>query len=629
MPSAKSFGEEPQDLVARGPRRLARRVDEMCRHHAMRAADDLFEKGRRLRVRRGGRNHRRLEALAEHSGVGLEPFRGAVPIAVEAIATHRQILALETRPHAGDFIRRDVDRIRCAQGEGGLTEYGRDHRWLEHHAECEVAGETHADGADARAAAFAVRKSCERAQPASDRARDIRVERTELGAHAGSLQYRKARLCMGVRTIASEERWHVHGESSIADPSREPCDVRTYPWHLGHHDHRNTAPCGVDGARLVVQRDRSTPEVVERIVGGGIGVRSAHGSERCRKHRRPTSGRIDNLRSSLATMFVHVVFDGVADGSLGVGLDVVTAAARCVEAGLAVLPRRARPLAQRVLSLDGKPVRSGAGRSIAVDGELRRARLNSGDVLVVPGLSAATEKSIERLLVRDDVVRGARYLAKAASAGARVAASCSATFVLAAAGLLAGQSATTTWWLVPAFARRFPDVALRADRMVVEAKRVTTAGSAFAHADLMLSLLARVASPTLAHLVARYLVLDARPSQSRYMILEHLRTQDPSLRRVERFVVANLDRQLGLAEIAHAASTSPRTLARRMQAGLGVSPLEFVQRVRVQHAAHLLDTTRDSVDAIAARVGYADAAAFRRVFRKHLGESPRGRIARS
>jgi transcriptional regulator GlxA family with amidase domain len=54
-----------------------------------------------------------------------------------------------------------------------------------------------------------------------------------------------------------------------------------------------------------------------------------------------------------------------------------------------------------------------------------------------------------------------------------------------------------------------------------------------------------------------------------------------------------------------------------------MTPQEFVQRVRMAHAAHLLETTQASVEAIAARVGYADPAAFRRVFRRHLGDSPR------
>ncbi|NPC70283.1 helix-turn-helix domain-containing protein [Corallococcus exiguus] len=325
-------------------------------------------------------------------------------------------------------------------------------------------------------------------------------------------------------------------------------------------------------------------------------------------------------------MIWHVVLDGVAEGPLGVGLDVINTATRLLESGLVPsAPRGASPLRQRVVSLDGRPVRSGTGRSVCVDGALSLRSVKAGDVLLVPGLSAASERAVEQLLSRADTARGMALLARAAAKGAMVAASCSATFVLAAAGLLAGRDATTTWWLVPAFVRRFPQVTVRADRMVIESDGVLTAGSAFAHADLMLAILARVASPSLAHLVARYLVLDERVSQARYMVMEHLRVSDPALRLVERFITANLGRQLSLEELARAAATSPRTLARRVQAGLGMTPLAFVQRVRVAHASHLLETTRDSVDDVAARVGYADAAAFRRVYRRYAGESPRGR----
>ena len=326
----------------------------------------------------------------------------------------------------------------------------------------------------------------------------------------------------------------------------------------------------------------------------------------------------------LPAMFVHLVLEGVADGSLGVGLDVVDAAARVVAAGLAPCSPPRGALSQRVLSVDGAPVRSGAGRTVPVDGSLRHARLRPGDVLVVPGLSSTTERGLDRLLARADVVEAAALLA---AKGACVAASCSATFVLAASGRLDGREATTTWWLVGAFARRFPAVDVRVERMVVESDGVLTAGSAFAHADLMLALLARVAGATLAHTVARYLVLDARPAQSRYMVLEHLRTHDPALRALERFVGENLHRQLPLAELARAAATSTRTLARRVRAALGLTPRALVHQIRMQHAVHLLETTRAPVDEVAARVGYADAAAFRRVFRKVVGESPRAHRA--
>ena len=327
-------------------------------------------------------------------------------------------------------------------------------------------------------------------------------------------------------------------------------------------------------------------------------------------------------------MITHLVLDGVAESSLGIALDIVSSAARLAEAGLAKVPRRLSGLRQRVVSLDGRPVRSGSGRTIAVEGKLSLRGIGAADVVVMPGVFGATERSVDRLLARAGIERAADLLARGAEKGALLAASCSATFVLGASGVLDGLRATTTWWLAPSFSRRFPAVELDADRMVVEASHVLTAGSAFAHADLMLALVARVASPSLAQLAARYLVLDHRPSQARYMVLEHLRVSDPAVQAAERFANANVDRQISLEELARAAAVSPRTLARRIHAMLGMTPNELVQRVRVAHAANLLETTRVSVEEIAGRVGYADAAAFRRVFRRYAGESPRGRRSR-
>ena len=324
-------------------------------------------------------------------------------------------------------------------------------------------------------------------------------------------------------------------------------------------------------------------------------------------------------------MIFHVALDGVMEGALGLGLDVVDTAARLVRAGRAPTPLAARVLEQRVVSSDGRPVRSVQGRRLSADGALSLRSIRRGDVLVLPGLFATSETSIARLLARDDVRRIVALLPRAVAKGAVVAASCSATFLLAAAGLLDGASATTTWWLIPFFVRRFPNVDLRVDRMVIDAGPVLTAGSAFAHADLVLAVTTRLLGPAVTELAARYLVLDERSSQARYMVTDHLRTFDPMLQALERFVARNVARQLPLRELARAAGTSPRTLARRVERSVGMTPLAFAQRIRVAHAAHLLETTQGSVEDVAARVGYADAAAFRRVFRKHTGESPRGR----
>jgi len=316
----------------------------------------------------------------------------------------------------------------------------------------------------------------------------------------------------------------------------------------------------------------------------------------------------------------HLVFDGIADGPVALGLEIGRAAAQLVHTGR--VPHANVPREMRLVSVDGAPVRTSAGRLLEVDGALELRSRGRGDVLLLPGIGMATPHAIEAALGRADVVRGIGLLRRARKRGVVVGASCSSTFVLAAAGILDGREATTTWWLAPTFARRFPRVSLRSDRMVVASRGVLTAGAAFAHADLVLAVLARSVSPSLAHLVAKYLVLDERASQARYMVLDHVRTSDPVVQAAERFVTKNLERQITLAEMAHATATSPRTLARRLEAALGTTPIRFAQRIRIAAAVHLLETTRLSVAEVASRVGYADPAAFRRILRRETGEPP-------
>ncbi|WP_426749761.1 GlxA family transcriptional regulator [Myxococcus sp. Y35] len=321
-------------------------------------------------------------------------------------------------------------------------------------------------------------------------------------------------------------------------------------------------------------------------------------------------------------MIAHLVFDGVSDGSLGVGLEVMGAAARLARAGRIAAHVSERVFRQRVVSMAGQSVRTGTGRTFAVDGPLTVRELRQGDVLVLPGLGAATEDQLDALLAREDIQRGLGMLARLARKRVTLAASCSATFLLAAAGVLEGRQATTTWWLGPAFARRFPRVSLRSDKMVVDAGDVLTAGAALAHADLMLGIVARTAGVSLAHQVAKFLVLDERTSQARYMVTEHIRSSDPTVLALEAFVLANVGRQLSLHHMARATATSPRTLVRRVQSTLGTTPFRMAQRLRISRAVHLLETTNESVEQIAARVGYADPAAFRRIFRRETGAAP-------
>lgn len=143
------------------------------------------------------------------------------------------------------------------------------------------------------------------------------------------------------------------------------------------------------------------------------------------------------------------------------------------------------------------------------------------------------------------------------------------------------RRATTSWFLGPEFLKRYPTVALDLDTMVVVDGNL--AGAAFAHIDLALSLV-RSISPDLAQYVAKLLIIDERPSQAAFVAYEHLRHEDPIVVEFERFVRARLDEPFNVAFVAQSLGTSRRTLERRVRAALNLTPLGFVQRLRIERA---------------------------------------------
>ena len=269
-----------------------------------------------------------------------------------------------------------------------------------------------------------------------------------------------------------------------------------------------------------------------------------------------------------------------------------------------------------------------AGRSAPFEvstqrpGQACTARLGPGDLLILPGLGVRSEAELAARLATPAVRRAGQLAAEALADGASVAASCASTFVLAQAGLLSGRRATTTWWLAPAFRRLNPDVDLREDQIVVADWPIVTAGAAMAQMELMLAVVTRFASPGLSESCARYLLLDQRSSQTPYMAVAFLAGQDERIARAEAWVRANIARDFTMDELAAAAGLTPRTFARRVTSVCGLSPVRFTQRIRMEAAERLLETTRLPVDEVARQVGYAEPSTLRRLIRRDLRRSP-------
>jgi transcriptional regulator GlxA family with amidase domain len=312
----------------------------------------------------------------------------------------------------------------------------------------------------------------------------------------------------------------------------------------------------------------------------------------------PPGGDIDIDDIVSAMRIALLVLDGVFDTGLSAMLDTFALA---------------NGFAPRTFSIARVGVRrrvtTGQGLVMALDPMPAHV-----DLVLVPALGAKAPDAIDEQLARRDVRDACKFLHETK---ATKAAACTATFLFAHAGLLDGRTATTTWWLAPAFRERFPNVSLDESRMIVEHDDVVTAGAALAHLDLALSVV-RKKSPELARMTARHLAFERRPAQSAYDTPGYRAHTDPLVERFEKWARTNLV-SFTLASAAKAMGTSERTLERRVHHVLGKSPLSFVQDLRVDETRHLLETTDKGLEEIATLVGYRDAVTLRNLLRKKTG----------
>ncbi len=283
----------------------------------------------------------------------------------------------------------------------------------------------------------------------------------------------------------------------------------------------------------------------------------------------------------------------------------------------------ASELGHPLVSVSGEAVITAGGLHIEPDSGI--ADLEQADWVVVPGYGLEGTDDLSTLLAYLDSTEAraaGAWLRRMRRGGSTLAAGCTATFLLAESGLLDGLQATTSWWAAEAFRERYPAVDLQAHLMLISHHQVVCAGAAMAHMDLALWILSAVYGPAVADQVARKLLLDERLSQSRYMAASHLAKSHPDIARAEAWIRARIAEPIRIEDIAAAVAASPRTLARRFAETTGASPLRFVQKLRVEHAVHLLETSDLSFDQIASRVGYTEPAGLRRILRRETGQNP-------
>ncbi|WP_405531628.1 helix-turn-helix domain-containing protein [Streptomyces avidinii] len=306
-----------------------------------------------------------------------------------------------------------------------------------------------------------------------------------------------------------------------------------------------------------------------------------------------------------------LALDGVFDSGISAVLDVLHTA-HALRRQVAGTPPPAYDI--RTVGVRRR-VRTGLGHRIDTE---PAGVAEDADLLVVPALMERRPDLLVEAVASGGLRPARRIVAEARERGTPLATACTGTFLLAEAGVLDGLRATTSWWLAPLFRDRYRRVAVEETRMVVSSDGVTTAGAAFGHLDLALSLVG-ARSPALADLVRRYLVVDDRASQAAYAIPSALARNDPLVAAFEEWARTRLAEPAPIADAARELGVSERTLQRAVARTLGRTPVGLVQDLRVEQAEHLLRTTDLPLTAVARRVGYESPGPLRTLLRRRRG----------
>jgi transcriptional regulator GlxA family with amidase domain len=308
---------------------------------------------------------------------------------------------------------------------------------------------------------------------------------------------------------------------------------------------------------------------------------------------------LDGMLHNVAVL----AFDGVAPFELGVVCEVFG-----IDRSGQGLPR----YDFAVVAAEPGPLRSSVGFTIGTEHGLDR--LEQADLLAVPAVSwdrPLPEAALEAL--RAAVDRGARVMSV-----------CSGAFVLGAAGLLDGRTCTTHWMYASELARRYPAASVQPDVLYVEDGPVLTSAGTAAGIDLCLYLVRQEHGAAVANGVARRMVVPPHREggQAQFVETPVQTPSAPTLESTLTWMTGHLEQEMTVEGLAAWAAMSPRTFARRFRAETGTTPYAWLTAQRLLLAERLLEESGATVDLVAERSGFGNAAALRHHFARRRGTTP-------
>lgn len=205
-----------------------------------------------------------------------------------------------------------------------------------------------------------------------------------------------------------------------------------------------------------------------------------------------------------------------------------------------------------------------------------------------------------------------------------VASLCGGAFLLAETGLLNGKSCATHWILADEFRERYPQINLIGEKIISEDNGIYSSGGAYSFLNLLLYLVEKYCGREIAIWCSKMFEIEFdRHDQNQFAIFNGQKEHsDEPIKKAQLFIESNFGERISVEQLAEMFAISRRNFVRRFKKATTNTPLEYIQRVKVEAAKKSLESSPDNITEVMYQVGYNDNKAFRNTFKKYTGLSP-------
>lgn len=217
-----------------------------------------------------------------------------------------------------------------------------------------------------------------------------------------------------------------------------------------------------------------------------------------------------------------------------------------------------------------------------------------------------------------------KWLRSMHDSGTEVASLCLGSYFLAEAGLLSGKCCTSHWMAIADMRERYPDVTLLGDVVMTDQEGIYTSGGAFSSLNLILYLIEKFCGRDISIQISKMFAIDMdRVSQAHFTVFQgQRRHEDEEILRAQSYIEQNYHTQISIEQIAEITNMSKRNFIRRFKSATQNTPLEYLQRVKIESAKKALERNTQNIGTLMYDVGYNDLKTFRSVFKRVTGLTP-------